>query len=73
MYRYVISFECDAGKIGQNFFYFEDFGPQNIRVAETVGTTSKIMWDQAPSCYKIQGFHFIYSNGKQDLKVKYTI
>lgn len=37
------------------------FGPMEIRVAEKFGQTLKIMWDQAPSCYKIQGFEYIYS------------
>lgn len=34
-----------------------------IRIAEQIGQTLKIMWDQAPSCYNIQGFEFIYSKG----------
>lgn len=37
------------------------FGPMQIRIAEQFGQTLKIMWDQAPSCYNIQGFEFIYS------------
>nr|XP_034310664.1 uncharacterized protein LOC117684080 isoform X3 [Crassostrea gigas] len=37
------------------------FGPMEIRVAEEFGQTLKIMWDQAPSCYNIQGFEYIYS------------
>lgn len=40
-------------------FHFVDFGPMEIRVAEKFGQTLKIMWDQAPSCYKIQGFELI--------------
>ncbi|XP_052682288.1 uncharacterized protein LOC128162907 [Crassostrea angulata] len=37
------------------------FGPMEIRIAEQIGQTLKIMWDQAPSCYNIQGFEFTYS------------
>lgn len=43
--------------------HFVDFGPIEIRIAEQIGQTLKIMWDQAPSCYNIQGFEFIYSKG----------
>lgn len=37
------------------------FGPMQIRIAEQFGQTLKIMWDQAPSCYNIQGFEFMFS------------
>ncbi|XP_065929746.1 uncharacterized protein [Magallana gigas] len=40
------------------------FGPMKIRIAEQIGQTLKIMWDQAPSCYNIQGFEFIYSKAE---------
>ncbi|XP_022305312.1 uncharacterized protein LOC111112206 isoform X3 [Crassostrea virginica] len=35
------------------------FGPQEIRLAGIFGPSYKIMWDQAPSCYNIQGFRFV--------------
>ena len=41
-----------------------DFGPQNISVDGRSDTSYKITWDQAPSCYKIQGFQFAFSKGK---------
>lgn len=43
------------------YVFVVDFGPQNIRIDDTF----KIMWDQAPSCYNIQGFQFALSKGKE--------
>lgn len=43
-----------------------DFGPQEIRLAGIFGPSYKIMWDQAPSCYNIQGFQFVVLKGMHD-------
>ena len=43
-----------------------DFGPQKIRLAGIFGPSYKIMWDQAPSCYNIQGFQFVVLKSMHD-------
>nr|XP_022304679.1 uncharacterized protein LOC111111817 [Crassostrea virginica] len=49
------------------------FGPQNISVDGRSDTSYKITWDQAPSCYKIQGFQFAFSKANGQVLQNSTI
>lgn len=44
-----------------------NFGPVEIRIAERVGQTLTVKWDQAPNCYNIQGFEFTYSKANGEI------